>query len=198
MSVVLNDVRVKNSKVLSILAHNSEVCGLTKQNNGIASSDSRGNVSLWDLRQKELFTTHRLFKKSAVKAIQWCPWKHGILALAGGSKEHLIQLWNATEGKVEKSINAGNQTTHLKWKEDQRLLVTTHGSGNGVIWDMEKGIKKYMLIGHRDRIVGLSEENSSLWTLGADHTMRNWNVGHNSKSEIIEEKYDSVVDFKLK
>ena len=85
MSVVLNDIRVKNSKVLSVLAHHSEVCGLTKQNNSIASSDNRGNVSLWDLRQKELIT-HRLFKRSAVKAIQWCPWKHGILALAGGSK----------------------------------------------------------------------------------------------------------------
>ena len=88
MSVALHDFRDKNPKVLSILAHRSEVCGISRQNQTIASSDSRGHVALWDLRNKDTFSSYTLFKKSAVKAIQWCPWRNGLLAVGGGSKDH--------------------------------------------------------------------------------------------------------------
>ena len=63
---------------------------------------------------------------------------------------------------------------------------------------MEKGTKKAMLVGHQDRIVGLTEENSSIWTLGADETLRNWKFGSNGEIEPKKEKSESVVDFRLK
>lgn len=134
LSISLSDLRVKKSKVLTVLAHHYEVCGLSQQQNSIASSDSAGRVNIWDLRQSSPFSSHRLFS-AAVKALAWCPWKHGLLALGGGSKDPRIVLWN-TPDESKRTIKGHSQVTALRWREQQRELVTTHGSGLGVVWDM--------------------------------------------------------------
>ena len=196
-SISLSDLRVKNSKVLTVLAHHYEVCGLSQQQNSIASSDSAGRLNIWDLRKSQPFSSRRLFS-AAVKALDWCPWKHGLLALGGGSKDPRIVLWNAPDEETKQTINGKSQVTALRWREQERELVTAHGSGLGVVWDTEKCERKAELVGHRGRIVALAGTEEGIWTLGSDETLRGWKLKREKTEEKALEKEESLADFRLK
>lgn len=91
--IVHHDIRVKNSCILKVLAHKTEVCGLTFRNNTVASGSIDGRVNIWDLRNKNAFVSKK-FHQSAAKALEWCPWKLNLLASGSGSKDPQIVLWN--------------------------------------------------------------------------------------------------------
>lgn len=116
-SIVLNDLRMKYPKVLIVLAHSSEVCNISQSSSTIASSDASGVINIWDIRNEKCFSTHRLFKQSAIKALEWCPWKNGILAAGGGSQDSRIILWNNHEREVSQKIKTGSQVTRLIWSK---------------------------------------------------------------------------------
>jgi WD40 repeat protein len=184
-----------------MLAHEDEVCGITAKNSIVASGGNSGKVKIWDLRQPEILSSHSFFR-SAVKALQWCPWKLELLAAGGGAKDHHILLWNNLNAEIEQKINATSQVTALRWRHDFHDLVTSHGKGYGLIWDSEHWQYRTVLAGHRGRIVGLAEESGQgLWTLGADETLRFW-VSPPSKKEpkgcSKKEDCDSVDNFNLK
>ena len=158
----------------------------------IASSDSSGVVNIWDIRNKNCFSNQHLFKKSAIKALEWCPWKNGILAAGGGSKDPRIIVWNHNEREIIQKFKAKSQVTRLLWKQQTRELVTTHGSGLGVVWNVQNGLKKESLIGHQERILGLVEANKGIWTLGADDTMRFWEDRHEKQKERMIQKSENL------
>ena len=56
-------------------------------------------------------------------------------------------------------------------------MVTTHGKGVVLVWNLEKGRQKKVLRGHRGRVLGLAEpQGEGLWTMGADETLRCWGL----------------------
>jgi WD40 repeat protein len=113
--IIHNDIRVKNSTILKVLAHKNEVCGLAFKNNTVASGSNDGRVNIWDLRNKNSFISKK-FHQSAAKALQWCPWKLELLASGSGSKDPQIILWNNQDENIEKILNPKNQVTALKWR----------------------------------------------------------------------------------
>ena len=182
-SIVHNDIRVKDPKVLTILAHKVEVCGLANQNGTVASSGNDGRINIWDLRKSNQFQGLKLFT-GGVKAIQWCPWKVGQLVAGGGCKDHKILFWNLGTGEVDRTFEAYSQVTALRLREGPKDLVTTHSKGIALIWDLERGRQKKVLRGHRGRVLGLAEpRGEGLWTMGADETLRCW--GSNDQESSI-------------
>ena len=57
-------------------------------------------MRIWDNRKD---SDQHLIKntdhKGAIKAIDWCPWKSGVIATAGGSGDRSIRIWSAMEQK---------------------------------------------------------------------------------------------------
>ena len=99
--------------MLVVLAHKVEVCGLALHNHTVASSGNDGRISIWDIRKSHTYQNLKLFS-GGVKAIQWCPWKVGILVAAGGSKDHKLVFWNANTTTVDRTIDAFSQVTALR------------------------------------------------------------------------------------
>lgn len=79
---------------MKLIAHKDEVCGLTVQNNKIASGGRDGSVLIWNLNNKSQFQSRQIHK-GAVKALKWCPWRTNILGSGGGNSDHKILIWNS-------------------------------------------------------------------------------------------------------
>ena len=139
-TIVHNDIRLKDPTILHVFTHKTEVCGISMKNYNVASGSNDGRVHIWDLRNENVYFSDH-FHHSAAKTLQWCPWKVDLLASGGGSSDHRIVFWNNQELKIEKTINAINQVTCLKWRESTRDLITGHGTTNGyngcgLIWNV--------------------------------------------------------------
>jgi WD40 repeat protein len=78
---------------MRLVAHDQEVCGISIQNNRVASGGNDGSVFVWNL-QSEKFIHANTLHSGAVKALSWCPWKTNLLASGGGSKDHRIVFLN--------------------------------------------------------------------------------------------------------
>jgi cell division cycle protein 20 (cofactor of APC complex) len=64
-----------------------------------ASGSSDGSAIVWDLKYG--FIDQLKGHKGAVKALDWCPWKSGILATGGGNdSQKEIKLWNTSNSKL--------------------------------------------------------------------------------------------------
>jgi WD40 repeat protein len=124
-SIAHSDLRSKNSVFMRLMAHKEEVCGLSVQNNKIASGSRDGSVLVWNLNDQNLFKSHRLHK-GAVKALQWCPWRANILASGGGHSDHKILLWNSESEEIEQVLEGKSQITGLAWRESAKDLLTAH------------------------------------------------------------------------
>jgi WD40 repeat protein len=66
--------------------HKGEICALKRKNDYeavFASGSSDGSAIVWDLKYGKI--SHFKGHKGAVKALDWCPWKSGMLATGGGN-----------------------------------------------------------------------------------------------------------------
>lgn len=64
-----------------------------------ASGSSDGSAIVWDLKYGK--TNHFKGHKGAVKALDWCPWKNGMLATGGGNNtEKHIKIWSTSSSKM--------------------------------------------------------------------------------------------------
>jgi len=67
-----------------------------------ASGSTDGSAIVWDVKYGKIdqYKGH----KGAVKALDWCPWKNGVLATAGGNLENKsIKIWNTINSKLVSS-----------------------------------------------------------------------------------------------
>lgn len=158
-SIAHHDLRIKNSVFMKLVAHKDEVCGISVQNNKVASGGRNGQVLIWNLNSNNYFQNHKIHK-GAVKALQWCPWRMNLLATGGGSNDRKIVMWNSETEEVEEVLSGNSQVTQLVWRNSSRDLVTAHGGnrsqGYGMIWSSRIKEFTHVLEGHKGRIVGLA------------------------------------------
>lgn len=101
-SIVVHDLREKDHVIREFNNHKGEVCTLKVKNKTekvFASGSSDGNAIIWDVHYGMI---HQIkAHKGAVKALDWCPWKNGLLATGGGSTtDKSIKLWNTSNGNL--------------------------------------------------------------------------------------------------
>ena len=81
-----------------------------------ASGSVDGSAIIWDL--KFGFIDQIKGHKGAVKALDWCPWKNGILATGGGSQnDKSIKLWNTTNSALLCKHSIDSQVSNIIWNE---------------------------------------------------------------------------------
>lgn len=64
---------------------------------------------------------------AAVKAIAFCPWHRGLVAIGGGSNDRCIHFYHTRSGTCLASIDCAAQITSLVWSRTRREIVATFG-----------------------------------------------------------------------
>ena len=70
---------------------------------------------------------HRWFVNAAVKAIAFCPWQQGLIAIGGGSNDRCIHFYHVQSGACLATIDCAAQVTSLIWSITRREIAATFG-----------------------------------------------------------------------
>ena len=151
-SIWHHDVRVPRHKVMELLGHTGEVCGLKWRPDGelLASGGNDNVVNIWDGRvgdvaegakgsakwtkRNHIAAVKVIFdyfypacKLTVPQAIAWCPWQPSLLASGGGTNDATINVWNSTTGARLHSLKTPSQITSILFAPSKKELLTTHG-----------------------------------------------------------------------
>lgn len=70
---------------------------------------------------------HKWTLNAAVKAMAFCPWQRGLLAIAGGSNDRCIHFYHTFSGACLATIDCSAQVTSLIWSTTRREICATFG-----------------------------------------------------------------------
>jgi hypothetical protein len=70
---------------------------------------------------------HRWTLNAAVKAMAFCPWHRGLLAIGGGSNDRCIYFYHTRSGTCLAIIDCAAQVTGLIWSQTRREIAATFG-----------------------------------------------------------------------
>ncbi|KAF2017028.1 WD40 repeat-like protein [Aaosphaeria arxii CBS 175.79] len=70
---------------------------------------------------------HRWELNAAVKAIAFCPWQRGLLAVRGGSNDRCIHFYHTFSGACLATIDCAAQVTSLIWSKNRKEIAATFG-----------------------------------------------------------------------
>ncbi|KAF2089904.1 WD40 repeat-like protein [Saccharata proteae CBS 121410] len=72
-------------------------------------------------------TKHKIPLIAAVKAIAFCPWQRGLIAIGGGSNDRCIHFYHTMSGACLATIDCAAQVTSLIWSTTRREIAATFG-----------------------------------------------------------------------
>lgn len=179
--IINNDVRIRSHNIGTYRGHHQEVCGLKWSTSGqqLASGGNDNLIFIWDLSSNQRlhrFNDHT----SAVKALAWCPFQSNLLASGGGVGDQCVKFWNSNTGACLNSVNSGSQVSCLLWNRHEREILSSHGFNDNqlILWKYPSMVKLTELHGHTSRVLHMSQspDGYKVASLGADETLRFWNV----------------------
>ncbi|KAJ6611782.1 WD40 repeat-like protein [Mycena sp. CBHHK59/15] len=193
-SVWHHDVRVPRHKVMELLGHSGEVCGLEWRNDGelIASGGNDNVVNIWDGRVGSgpvagdgVATGNAKWTKrnhtAAVKALAWSPWQPNLLASGGGTNDATINVWNSTTGARLHTHTTPSQITSLHFSPHRKELLSTHGYPTNAIgvWAYP-GLERVAEIrdAHDSRVLfsAVSPGGDMVVTGAGDESLKFWKI----------------------
>ncbi|WUR04962.1 WD40 repeat domain-containing protein [Vairimorpha necatrix] len=180
--IIVSDVRTNEYDVL--LGHKQEVCGLewSSDKKYIASGSNDNDIRIW--HNNHIYKTLK-DHKSAVKALAWCPWKTGILASGGGTKDKCIKMWDIYDGKKIGETQVNSQVCTLNYIHKYKELISSHGyvDNNIILWKAST-MKEILSFGKHDNRVlhtALNPDNTILASVGGDENLKFWKISDKTK-----------------
>ncbi|KAH7075571.1 meiosis-specific APC/C activator protein AMA1 [Paraphoma chrysanthemicola] len=70
---------------------------------------------------------HKWTLNAAVKAMAFCPWQRGLIAIGGGSNDRCIYFYHTRSGTCLATIDCAAQVTSLVWSQTRREIAATFG-----------------------------------------------------------------------
>ncbi|KAF1963122.1 WD40 repeat-like protein [Byssothecium circinans] len=70
---------------------------------------------------------HKWELNAAIKAIAFCPWQRGLVAVGGGSNDRCIHFYHTISGACLATIDCAAQITSLIWSQTRREIAATFG-----------------------------------------------------------------------
>ena len=70
---------------------------------------------------------HKWTLNAAVKAMAFCPWHRGLVAIGGGSNDRCIHFYHTRSGTCLATIDCAAQVTSLVWSSTRREIAATFG-----------------------------------------------------------------------
>ncbi|KAK1913409.1 hypothetical protein P3342_005345 [Pyrenophora teres f. teres] len=91
----------------------------------IYTVSNRANDPVLHLAQS--IAKHTWTLNAAVKAMAFCPWQRGLIAIGGGSNDRCIHFYHTRSGTCLATIDCAAQVTSLIWSRTRREIAATFG-----------------------------------------------------------------------
>lgn len=183
----------RTNSVIPLEGHTQEVCGLKWSLNSeyLASGSNDNTVRIWRLGSP--ISRQLKGHESAVKAIDWCPWKSNVLCTGGGAKDKTIKSWDADSGELISSTNVNSQVCTINHLKKYKELITGHGfqENDLKLWKYSD-MKLISSFGNHDSRVlhtALSPDECTIASLGADESVKFWKISDKPNKQF---KRDSI------
>ncbi len=143
------------------------------------SVDNMGKVTFFDLptfREIKSARAHKFHGRAAT-------FSHDGKLAATGSQD--IALWDAVTHRAISHFEHSDNVWDLVFSPDDRWLVSTHGDGAILVWDMEQRKRLADLAGHSDKVhsVAFSPSGSRIASASADQSVNIWNSASGVKEK---------------
>ena len=223
--IMNHDVRQQNHHISTFKGHEQEICGLKwdkivdgkylasggndnivnvwRNDHTSSSSSSSSSSSNVPVIEPYISLTE---SKSAVKALAWCPWQHGLLATGGGTGDRKIRFYDinrmnylmeqnennnnnnnggGSDGENEinglmREVDTESQVCSLVWNPFEKEILSSHGFSKYQlsIWRYPSLMKTHDLTGHQSRVLhtAISPDGAMVCSAAADETLRIWKV----------------------
>ncbi len=137
-----------------------------------ANVDAAGTVKLMDLRRQTLLRRERGHHDHG-RAMTYSP--DGQMAASGA--DHIV-LWNAVTLKREATLEHTSIVWSLAFSPDGRWLVSSHGNGSILVWDVVERSRSANLNEHSGpvRSVTFASDGNHIASASEDHSIVIWNV----------------------
>lgn len=126
--------------IARISVHSQQVCGLAWSPDGkyFATGGNDNICCLFRTSQvidprapESTFRSDKVLHmwqlSAAVKAIAFCPWQAGLLAVGGGSNDRAIHFYHTLTGAALAIIDCAAQVTSLSWSSTRHEIAATFG-----------------------------------------------------------------------
>ncbi|TFK20989.1 WD repeat-containing protein slp1 [Coprinopsis marcescibilis] len=207
-SIFHHDVRIAEHKVMELVGHTGEVCGLKWRADGelLASGGNDNVVNIWDGRVGDVGENARGSAKwtkrnhtAAVKGLAWCPWQPSLLATGGGTNDGTIHIWNSTTGARLHSVRTPAQVTSLHWARDRKEIMSTHGfPTNSIMLHAYPSMERVAEIrdAHDSRVLFscVGPAGDVVCTGGGDENLKLWRIWDLQKERVTSLKKPAKKD----
>ncbi|KAK6089716.1 hypothetical protein P3W45_001358 [Vairimorpha bombi] len=176
--------------------HDTRIGSQSWNQNILCTGDKTGKIVVQDIRTNEheviLGHTQEIcgleWSTDHKYLATWCPWKSGVLASGGGTKDKCIKFWDIYEGKKINETQVNSQVCTLKYINKYKELISTHGyvENNIILWKAST-MKEVISFGKHDNRVlhsALSPDNTILASVGGDENLKFWKISDKSKKTV--------------
>lgn len=180
----VNPSRTHNLGVFE--AHTQAICGLkwSPNNDYLASGSNDNSIRIW--KPGSPVSRQLVGHESAVRALDWCPWKPCILATGGGSKDKTIKFWDVNDpgsSSIISSISSHNldsQICTINYLSKYKEIVTGHGFqvNDLKLWKSSNMTLISSFGSHDSRVLhtAVSPDECTIVSLGADESLKFWKI----------------------
>jgi len=180
----------KSGKIIQSIEHKSEVDFSWAPDGNSIVACTKNSLSVFDLQKGSSIWQRQVEGENCVS---WSPMNN---AIATGSDDGVVRLWNPKDGKLDYELsNHRGDVIALAWSFNGQFLASGGGTSGGRdydqairVWDVDSRTVRNIFSGHTGFVADIawSPNSTKLASVSMDKTVRVWDADKGILLSIIE------------